>query len=201
MELKGCFSNAGSGIENPPEELFATGLSRYDFDTMMEKLAAIRAKRSTCCCDVFWIVAMVLSLFSLICYICRGFAKETYALDKELRAWQKEFNEKYLEKRGMYVKTQATQSIQYVVGTNNGELARGGAGFGVINPGVIADPSSITAVHYREEEYFDRYLCFAMNPEEVELLKKEPHIVCPPGKEPDDGCCGGPDNRELCVPV
>ena len=108
IEVKGCCSNAGTGlIDEPPPELFQSGLQRYNFDQWIERLEGIRKLRSTDCFDL----TICCCVFPLCSCLIPCIIKSSRALiekwDQVLRQWQNDLNQQALAPCGIFAKTQS----------------------------------------------------------------------------------------------
>ena len=120
-----------------------------------------------CCCITGLIAFSPCLLIPCYC-VCKAIAKENREWDKAFRAWQDDFNNQILQNCGIFVKTQSRCDAVYI--SEQGRT--------------------------RKERHIERWLAFALTPEEVAKLKAEPHEV---GDIEDCKCCGGSDEHELCM--
>ena len=164
-------SSEGSGLlDEPPKELFQNGFARATYDEWTEKLHKIKKIRASKCKDLCGcLLCVTFSCFTY--YFCKARKSEISAWDKALRAWQYDFNSQVLNLYGIYVKTKSSCSATY---------------------GAIALATGIP----RKDWYIERWIAFALEPEEITKLKSEPYLS---GDIEDFGCCGGANESELCM--
>ncbi len=168
-EPSGCYSNSGNGLaDEPPDELFINGFRRDSFDDWIGRLEAMRSLRSTCCFDC-WCISCLICLPCFIPCFCSKGKKSIEAWDASFRAWQDGFNTQILGNCGMFVKTQSKCDVIFVPDGKGG---------------------------VRKQRYIERWLAFALTPEEVAKLKSEPHMV---GDIENCSCCGGVNESDLCM--
>jgi hypothetical protein len=154
-------------VDEPPPELFVNGFRRDTFDEWIQRLEAIRGLRSTCCFDCCCLTSIIVLPCFIPCFCAYG-RKSIETWDKALRSWQDDFNNQILQHCGIYVKTQSRCVAVYV-----------STGQGV-----------------SKQRYTERWLAFALEPEEVAKLKAEAHVS---GDIEDCGCCRGANESELCM--
>ena len=164
----GCCSNSGSGLaDEPPQELFINGFRRDTFDEWIGRLESVRKLRNTCCCGLLGFSCLLCVPCFFPC-ACSQAKNEHNKWDKAFREWQDEFNRQILQNCGLFVKTQSRCTDVYVSNAGNS----------------------------RRERHIERWLAFALTPEDVITLKNEPHVV---GSMDNCTCCGGANENELCM--
>ncbi len=165
-EPKGCCSNSGSGLaDEPPEVLFINGFRRDSFEEWIGRLKAIRKIRRTCLYDFCCFNFLLFVPCFCTCFCALG-RKGIAKWDAALREWQDGFNRQILEECGMFVKTQSKCDATYVNDADGRKKIRS----------------------------TKRWLAFALTPEDVAKLKREPHLM----GDIDENSCGINEN-ELCM--
>ena len=154
-------------IQLPPE-LEQKGLRQEDWTTWMTKLNEVhQLKWSKTRKELSCaLVLMVWFLVVPLSILLRKEGNTNRRWSESLFKWQNDFNEQCLQQHGMYCKTQS-YGAQERCG-----CASVGDGF------------------------YNRFIVFAINPQDIEKLKREPHIF---GDAADYSCCGHVPESELCM--
>jgi hypothetical protein len=171
---EGC--NKPGGLDDSiPDELFATGLDRKVATEYLHQGLTNANAPSNCCCAAMCVTSVVLFFWvpGILCACCAAGKREADDWNDRMLRWQNDFNSQVLQPRGMYCKTQSKCDAVYVYQSNGN-----GAG------------------STRKERYTERWIAFAMNPEEANLLYNEPHVF---GDLEDWTCCCGVDEKRYCA--
>eukprot|EP01031_Cornospumella_fuschlensis_P043405 gene43405-53063_t len=163
---------AGHGvIDEIPEEFYTRyGLLKGEMEEWLyDKPYAINKRYRSSVLSDFSCLLLELSFFCFLPCFCSWDKRYIEAWDAELRQWQKDLNEKVLEPKGYFAKTQSRcdETYRYV---DDGRT--------------------------ETDRHIERWVSIAFTPEAVAELKEEEHVI---GATESWACIGGFDEATLCM--
>ena len=153
-------------MQAPPAALRIIGVTPEEWASHVSKLRPeVESHRiGGCCCCLICMGLYALAGLPVYCY-CMYNRSTVTKWDEALRVWQSDFNAAVLEPKGAFLKTQSKSDLHQHRDKHGGSS------------------------QYRTTA---RWLAIAFGPDEVQLLKKEPHL-----EGNVDECCV--NEKELCM--